>query len=59
MGIIAISSSKLKFDVIKRFKRNNKVDLSAGSVKITLYDGQIDGAIHAPEAKLELLWHAT
>ena len=38
MGIIAISFSKLKYDVIKRLKYNSKVDLSASSVKITVYD---------------------
>ena len=39
MGIIAISSSKLKYDVIKRLKHSNKVGVSAASVKVTLYDG--------------------
>ena len=38
-GIIAISSSKLTYDAIKRLKHNNKVDLSATSVEIILYDG--------------------
>ena len=73
MGIIAISSSKLKYDAIKRLKHNNKVDLSASSVKITLYDGpSFHGlskvklrpiknltlqTIHAPEGNLDLLWH--
>ena len=32
IGIIAISSPKLKYDAIKRLKHNNKVDLSATSV---------------------------
>ena len=32
MEIIAISSSKLKYDAIKRLEHNNKVDLSATSV---------------------------
>ena len=74
MGIIVISSSKLKYDAIKRLKHNKKADLSATSVKITLYDGSsFHGiskvelrptknltlqTIHAPEANLDLLWHA-
>ena len=75
MGIIAISSSKLKYDAIKRLKHNNKVDLSASSVKITLNDGpSFHGlskvklrpiknltlqTMHAPERNLDLLWHAS
>ena len=75
MGIIAISSSKLKYDVIKRLKHSNKVGVSAASVKVTLYDGSsFKGlskvklrpiknlalqTIHAPESNLDLLWHAT
>ena len=74
MGIIAISSSKLKYDVIKGLKYNNKVDLTATLVKTTFYDGSIFNGlskvkltpiknltlwtIYAPEAKLNLLWHA-
>ena len=74
MGIIAISSSKLKYDVIKRLKHDEEVNISATSAKITLYDGSsFTGllraklrpnknltlpTIHAPEANLDLLWHA-
>ena len=36
-GIIAIISSKLKYDAIKRLKHNSKVDLSATLVKTTPY----------------------
>ena len=75
MGIIEISPSKLKYDAIKRLKHNKKVDLSATSVKITLYIGpSFHGlskvklrpinnltlqTIHAPEGNLDLLWHAS
>ena len=74
MGIIVISFSKPKYDAIKSLKHNKKADLSATSVKITLYDGSsFHGiskvelrptknltlqTIHAPEANLDLLWHA-
>ena len=73
-GIMVISSSKLQYDAIERLKHNKKVDLSATSVKITLYDGSsFHGlstvklrpiknltlrTIHAPQANLDLLWHA-
>ena len=50
MGIIAISFSKLKYDVIKRLKYNSKVDLSASSVKITVYDASsFNGSLKACE----------
>ena len=39
MEIIAITSSRLKYDAIKRSKHNNNVDLSATLVKITPSDG--------------------
>ena len=71
--IIAISSSKLKY-VIKRLKNNSKVHLWATSVKVTLYDGSSFNdiskvklrpiknlklrTVYAPEANLDLLWHA-
>ena len=74
MGIIAISSSKLKYGIIKRLKHNNKVDLSSSSVKITPYDvSSYHGllkitlkpikeltfqTIHAPEKNFDGLWHA-
>ena len=71
LGIIVISSSKLKYDAIERLKHNKKVDLSAASVKITLYNGSsLHGlskvklrpiknltlrTTHAPQANLDLL----
>ena len=35
MGIMAVTFSNLRYDAIKRLKHNNKVDLSAASVKIS------------------------
>ena len=74
MGITAISSSKLEYDIIKRLKNSNKAVLSASSVKGTLYDGSsFKGLskvklrliqnltlrrIHAPDANLDLFWQA-
>ena len=68
-GIIAIISSKLKYDAIKRLKHNSKVDLSATLVKTTPYGGSNFNdllnvkprpikdltlqTIHAPEANLD------
>lgn len=74
MGIISISSSKPKYETIKRLKHNETKDLSSPAVKILPYDGsscnglrqlqskpvkdRILGKIQAPEMNLDLVWHA-
>lgn len=73
MGIIVITSSKLKCKVIQRLKHNTMKDLSIASVKIRPYDGSSYYGllqlrfkpikdltlknVHEPEMNLDLVCH--
>ena len=72
IGIISISSSKLKYEVIHRLKHHNVKELASVAVKIINYEGssindlrklQIKPikylAFSAPEMNLDLVWNAT